>query len=49
MHKIYLVSPATEVIFKSPCNSLEYIKYYIMDSDYKQQYNTEVFSEKYFG
>jgi len=34
MHKIYLVSPSTEVIFKSPCYSLEYIKYYIMDNGY---------------
>ena len=34
MHKIYLVSPSTEVKFKSPCYSLEYIKYYIMDNGY---------------
>ena len=34
MHKIYLVSPSTEVIFKSPCYSLEYIKFYIMDNGY---------------
>jgi len=34
MHKIYLVSPYTEVKYYSPSYSLEYIKFYIMDNGY---------------
>jgi len=34
MHKIYLVSPYMEVKYNSVHNSLEYIKFYIMDNGY---------------
>jgi len=34
MHKIYLVSPYTEVKYKSPHYSLEYIKFYLIDNGY---------------
>jgi len=34
MHKIYLVSPYTEVKYRSPHYSLEYIKFYLIDNGY---------------
>jgi|ETNmetMinimDraft_20_1059909.scaffolds.fasta_scaffold20168_2 magnesium-protoporphyrin IX monomethyl ester (oxidative) cyclase len=37
MHRIYLVSPYTDKTFNSPHNSLEYIKFYLMDHGYNAE------------